>query len=561
VRASAVNVIQEKTVCAPLAEPFKILAFQNCLIGSSPDIVRACSLSWGSAPISMAFLTSFLSAIRGSLTPRRYKRMREEEEHNDTSTARGGSISLLAERVSKQHNARNHVTPPETILPSAMLYGSLQQGKKFKWTEHPPPRTSAAHSRRLDIPDSVIGSAVKNIATGDRNAASAVPQKDNGFPIDRVPRAAPTRLPAMAGPSVDLEKSRQRRQQQKLHRTDAAHSEFYGRFWERMQSIIDQSGSPLAEVAEPISMYNYHYDKAQRLTKRASSLLDSNTLERRRAELQEIESSISRIRTMRLQPKRRDVYPYKRKLPLPKMTAPDVSQLQELTRKPHLERVLIHEPSKVRLTGGDLSRLAPGNWLNDEIINLYMRLLQERDTRLHQRPDAGQYPKCHFFNSFFLSKLYKDAGQYDYDAVRRWTMPGRLKAIGQSRSSILDCDRIIVPVNQSNMHWTVAVIDIKNKRLEYFDSLLGQDDECLEHLAQYLVDEFKNKRGEDREEILDWKRHYPKNIPRQRNGYDCGVFLSLFANSLAVEAELVEADDHFRVVMLKQLAAMEVDLP
>lgn len=132
--------------------------------------------------------------------------------------------------------------------------------------------------------------------------------------------------------------------------------------------------------------------------------------------------------------------------------------------------LLKHEKSKVSLTGNDLARLRPGCWLNDEIINLYMRLLQDRDTRVHAngKPD---YHKCHFFNSFFLSKLYKDAGTYDYNSVRRWTAPGRLKAAGQSRTSILDCDRIIVPVNQSNMHWVCAVIDLENERLEYYDSL------------------------------------------------------------------------------------------
>lgn len=132
--------------------------------------------------------------------------------------------------------------------------------------------------------------------------------------------------------------------------------------------------------------------------------------------------------------------------------------------------LLKHEKSKVSLTGNDLARLRPGSWLNDELINLYMRLLQDRDTRVHTNGKTD-YPKCHFFNSFFLSKLYKDTGSYDYNSVRRWTAPARLKAGGQSRTSILDCDRIIVPVNQSNMHWVCAVIDLENKRLEYYDSL------------------------------------------------------------------------------------------
>jgi len=131
--------------------------------------------------------------------------------------------------------------------------------------------------------------------------------------------------------------------------------------------------------------------------------------------------------------------------------------------------VLKHERSMVELTGRDMSRLAPGQWLNDEIINLYMRLLQERDTKLHE--NHTEYPKCHFFNTFFIAKLYKDKQKYEYDAVRRWTVPARLKASGQSRKSILDSDRIFFPVNQSNTHWVCAVADLKNRQLAYYDSL------------------------------------------------------------------------------------------
>lgn len=39
--------------------------------------------------------------------------------------------------------------------------------------------------------------------------------------------------------------------------------------------------------------------------------------------------------------------------------------------------------------------------------------LQDRDTA--QRSNGGLC--CHFFNTFFLNSLYKDAGQYDYKKV------------------------------------------------------------------------------------------------------------------------------------------------
>ena len=46
------------------------------------------------------------------------------------------------------------------------------------------------------------------------------------------------------------------------------------------------------------------------------------------------------------------------------------------------------------------------------------------------------------------------------------------------------------------LHWVCAVIDLRQQRLVYYDSLRGEDHGCLEALAQYLRDEFKSKRGE-----------------------------------------------------------------
>lgn len=48
-----------------------------------------------------------------------------------------------------------------------------------------------------------------------------------------------------------------------------------------------------------------------------------------------------------------------------------------------------------------------------QAINMYMRLLQQRDTRLRAL-GLAHIPKCHFFSSFFFCKLYSDRKQYNY---------------------------------------------------------------------------------------------------------------------------------------------------
>ncbi|MEB3185793.1 MAG: Ulp1 family isopeptidase [Cyanobacteriota bacterium] len=117
--------------------------------------------------------------------------------------------------------------------------------------------------------------------------------------------------------------------------------------------------------------------------------------------------------------------------------------------------------------------MQPGKWLNDEMINLFAALLQQRDQRWRQAAEAagaqGGVLRCHFFNSFFYDKLFKDEGRYDYATVKRWTAPAKLPTVAQLSPCILDCDLIIVPVHQG-AHWTLAVVDLRNRRLLYYDS-------------------------------------------------------------------------------------------
>ncbi|GAX75315.1 hypothetical protein CEUSTIGMA_g2760.t1 [Chlamydomonas eustigma] len=176
-------------------------------------------------------------------------------------------------------------------------------------------------------------------------------------------------------------------------------------------------------------------------------------------------------------------------------------------------------------------------WLNDEAINIYMTLLQERDTLMRLHPPKGSKPppKCHFFNSFFLNKLYKEKGEYSYDMVKRWTMPNRLKNHGQVSSNIVkDVELIIVPVNCNNQHWTCAAIDIKSKTLSYYDSFKSMDEVLLNHLAHWLEDEAANKCDNYKLDTSGWKRLAPKNIPQQQNSYDCGMFTIMFAHFLGL---------------------------
>ncbi|XP_059450439.1 ubiquitin-like-specific protease ESD4 isoform X2 [Corylus avellana] len=130
-----------------------------------------------------------------------------------------------------------------------------------------------------------------------------------------------------------------------------------------------------------------------------------------------------------------------------------------------------HENSNIEITGGILQCLRPGAWLNDEVINVYLELLKERENREPQK-----FLKCHFFNTFFYKKLISGKNGYDYKSVKRWTSQRKLGY------SLIECDKIFVPIHKE-IHWCLAVINKKDEKFQYLDSLGGMDTQVLKVLG------------------------------------------------------------------------------
>ncbi|XP_073152080.1 ubiquitin-like-specific protease ESD4 [Henckelia pumila] len=189
-----------------------------------------------------------------------------------------------------------------------------------------------------------------------------------------------------------------------------------------------------------------------------------------------------------------------------------------LSLKSNRGKVLVsHETSNIDITGEKFQCLRPGGWLNDEVINLYVELLKEREKREPQK-----FLKCHFFNSFFYKKLIAGKGGYNFQSVRRWTTP---KKLGYN---LLDCDKIFVPIHKIN-HWCLAVINKKDEKFQYLDSLKGGDNKVMKMLARYYIDEAKDKSGKDID-VSSWEEEFVEDLPEQENGYDCGMFMLKYAD-------------------------------
>ncbi|XP_020585360.1 ubiquitin-like-specific protease 1A isoform X2 [Phalaenopsis equestris] len=176
------------------------------------------------------------------------------------------------------------------------------------------------------------------------------------------------------------------------------------------------------------------------------------------------------------------------------------------------EILVTHKPSNISITREVLQRLRPNAWLNDEVIDLYLELLKEREER-----EPKKFLKCHFFSTFFFKKLIGGGNEYDFRSVKRWTAPSKLGY------SLIDCDRVFVPIHKDR-HWCLAVVNIKDETFQYLDSLGGMDTYVLEVLAKYFMEEARDKSDKEIDTRF-WKIELVDGLPLQINDWDCGMFM------------------------------------
>ena len=187
---------------------------------------------------------------------------------------------------------------------------------------------------------------------------------------------------------------------------------------------------------------------------------------------------------------------------------------------------LLAELNNIPVTREKVLCLRPGEWLNDEVINFFMELLKGR-AAARSSGDAA-LPRVHFFNTLFYAKLTKDERGYDYSGVKRWTRKNKL----------FEQDMLVCPVHVHGNHWVLAVVNFRDKRFEYYDSLKGSEGQCLKNLRRYLKDESLDKLKSTWDDT-GWTDHnFRDGTPQQRNGWDCGVFMCKTADYLSQEGKL-----------------------
>ncbi|XP_060767692.1 sentrin-specific protease 7b [Neoarius graeffei] len=141
--------------------------------------------------------------------------------------------------------------------------------------------------------------------------------------------------------------------------------------------------------------------------------------------------------------------------------APEVTStrhtLRSHTRQPSMPRRLIQYPPPplkggITVTTEDLECLRDGEFLNDVIIDFYLKYLQL------ERADRDVANRSHIFSSFFYKQLTRKANSSEGEAggTAQYRRHGRVRTWTRN-VDIFSKDYLFIPVNQE-AHWYLVVI-------------------------------------------------------------------------------------------------------
>lgn len=225
---------------------------------------------------------------------------------------------------------------------------------------------------------------------------------------------------------------------------------------------------------------------------------------------------------------------------LPELTSEMESEIDSILASP--QNATLVDAYNIAIKRKDLDTLRGLNWLNDEIINFYMQMIVARSAT------TDNWPSVYAMNTFFLPKL-RSAG---YAAVKRWT----------KKVDIFAHDIILVPVHL-DVHWCLSIINLKKKGVYFYDSMGSDKTDILKALLKYLEQEHMDKK-KSAFDTSGFEMENVKDIPRQMNGSDCGVFTLKYAEYLSRNASITFTQDdmpYFRRRMVYEIVKNTVIHP
>ena len=138
----------------------------------------------------------------------------------------------------------------------------------------------------------------------------------------------------------------------------------------------------------------------------------------------------------------------------------------------------------------DLVRLDEGEFLNDSLIQFYLRYLQDSIER--DCPETAK--RVYWFNSYFYATLTtgtKTKNGTNFEAVRRWT----------KQVNLFDFDFVVVPINE-HAHWYLAILCNLPTLVQENQKSVEQSADATTLDCNQLEDEDVQLVGQDQGQVL-----------------------------------------------------------
>jgi hypothetical protein len=198
------------------------------------------------------------------------------------------------------------------------------------------------------------------------------------------------------------------------------------------------------------------------------------------------------------------------------MTISEVVWIKEIWAKGELrikqghseELAVKHDFILEPLSWKNISTLQNTRWLNDEVVNAYLRLL---DYVLEGQKGG----KRRVVNSFFYPMVIGKGAEKSKI----------LRLLSKRKIDVKTIDQLYIPVNVSNTHWCFLIIDFAALSVIFCDSLKKKSFPTNEEYILEFANTLLKERGGLASSQLFTSIKVNRDFPVQNNHYDCGVFM------------------------------------
>ncbi|KAL3640534.1 hypothetical protein CASFOL_015502 [Castilleja foliolosa] len=198
------------------------------------------------------------------------------------------------------------------------------------------------------------------------------------------------------------------------------------------------------------------------------------------------------------------------------------------------------------ISHSDYCRLRPGNCLNDNLMNSYIRYLEQKP------PTNGAISDYRLFNTFFYPKLVdalspKVIAADKMDSLKRWW-----------DKDLFQKEYIVIPIFYKH-HWSMVIVCMRNETdrpkpvILHLDSLHGTHNATRVHriIKRFIEGEVNCDSSIETVDV---------QVPQQKNKYDCGLYALLFIEYFMEQAPKRMETEHTAMFGKDWFSETEVDV-